>query len=113
MGSQSPRYHWLCHFAATVADAVVHRNLMYGCSQPGTPGARIGWWGWGTVMRDIRGDLQERAFLIEQQIASAGADFEKAVEELQGKLKAKLAALGVAMLAEHYKSFLIDSLGDD
>jgi predicted RNase H-like nuclease (RuvC/YqgF family) len=68
---------------------------------------------WGTVMRDIRDDLQERASLIEQEIAAAGIDFEKAVEQLQGKLKAELAALGVAMLAEHYKSFLIDSLGGD
>jgi predicted RNase H-like nuclease (RuvC/YqgF family) len=66
-----------------------------------------------TVMRDIRGDLQERASLIEQQIAAAGIDFDKAVEQLQGKLKAELAALGVAMLAEHYKSFLMDSLGGD
>jgi hypothetical protein len=64
-------------------------------------------------MRDIRGDLEERASLIEQEIAAAGIDFEKAVEQLQGKLKAQLAALGVAMLAEHYKSFLIDSLGGD
>jgi hypothetical protein len=64
-------------------------------------------------MRDIRDDLQERAFLIEQEIAAAGIDFEKAVEQLQGKLRAELAALGVAMLAEHYKSFLIDSLGGD
>ena len=68
---------------------------------------------WGTVMRDIRDDLQERASLIEQEIAAAGTDFEKAVEQLQGKLRAELAALGVAMLAEHYKSFLIDSLGGD
>jgi len=68
---------------------------------------------WGTVMRDIRDDLQERASLIEQEIAAAGIDFEKAVEQLQGKLRAELAALGVAMLAEHYKSFLIDSLGGD
>ena len=68
---------------------------------------------WGTIMRDIRDDLQERASLIEQEIAAAGIDFEKAVEQLQGKLRAELAALGVAMLAEHYKSFLIDSLGGD
>jgi predicted RNase H-like nuclease (RuvC/YqgF family) len=68
---------------------------------------------WGTVMRDIRGDLQERASLIEQQIAAAGLDFDKAVEQLQGKLKAELAALGVAMLAEHYKSYLMDSLSGD
>jgi predicted RNase H-like nuclease (RuvC/YqgF family) len=64
-------------------------------------------------MRDIRGDLQERASLIEQEIAAAGIDFENAVEQLQGKLRAELAALCVAMLAEHYKSFLIDSLGGD
>ena len=64
-------------------------------------------------MRDIRDDLQERASLIEQQIAAAGVDFDKAVEQLQGKLKAELAALGLAMLAEHYKSFLMDSLGGD
>lgn len=64
-------------------------------------------------MRDIRDDLQERASLIEQEIAAAGIDFEKAVEQLQGRLRAELAALGVAMLAEHYKSFLIDSLGGD
>ena len=68
---------------------------------------------WGTVMRDIRDDLQERASLIEQEIVAAGIDFEKAVEQLQCKLRAELAALGVAMLAEHYKSFLIDSLGGD
>ena len=64
-------------------------------------------------MRDIRDDLQERASLIEQEIAAAGIDFERAVEQLQGKLRAELAALGVAMLAEHYKSYLIDSLGGD
>ena len=64
-------------------------------------------------MRDIRDDLQERASLIEQEIAAAGIDFERAVEQLQGKLRAELAALGVAMLAEHYKSFLIDSLGGE
>lgn len=64
-------------------------------------------------MRDIRGDLQERASLIEQEIAATGIDFERAVEQLQGKLRAKLAALSVAMLAEHYKSFLMDSLGGD
>jgi predicted RNase H-like nuclease (RuvC/YqgF family) len=64
-------------------------------------------------MRDIRGDLQERASLIEQEIAAAGIDFDMAVEQLQGKLRAELAALGVAMLAEHYKSYLMNSLGGD
>ncbi|MGA7371886.1 MAG: hypothetical protein WBW37_04585 [Methyloceanibacter sp.] len=64
-------------------------------------------------MRDIRGDLQERAEFIEKQIAAAGDDFEKAVEQLQSRLKAQLAALSVAMLAEHYKTFLIDTIGGE
>jgi F0F1-type ATP synthase membrane subunit b/b' len=64
-------------------------------------------------MRDIRGDLEERAVLIEQQIAAAGTDFEQSVEQLKNKLRAQLAALSVAMLAEHYKSFLMNAIGDD
>src|SRR5262245_62379131 len=84
IGSQSPRYHWFvslccnCGRCGCAPESVVWvfstrhsrcENWMVGPS-------------WGAVMRDIRGDLQERASLIEQQIASAGADFEKAVEEL-------------------------------
>jgi len=64
-------------------------------------------------MRDIRGDLQERASLIEKQIAAAGVDFERTVEQLQRKLKAELAALGVAMLVEHYRTALMLSLDCD
>jgi hypothetical protein len=64
-------------------------------------------------MRDIREDLQERANLIEEQIAAAGDDFNKAVEQLQSGLKAQLAALSVAMLAEHYKTFLMNTIGGD
>lgn len=64
-------------------------------------------------MRDIRGDLEERASLIEKQIAAVGNDFEKAVEQLQSKLKTELAALAVAMLAEHYRTFLMDTLRGD
>jgi len=64
-------------------------------------------------MRDIRGDLQERADCIEQQIAAAGDDFDNAVKKLQSRLKAQLAALSVVMLAEHYKTFLIDTIGED
>ena len=64
-------------------------------------------------MRDIREDLQERAVLIEQEIAAAGTDFEQAVEQLKNRLRAQIAALGVAMLAEHYKSFLFDAIGGD
>jgi hypothetical protein len=64
-------------------------------------------------MRDIRPDLQERADLIEKQIAAANSDFEKTVEQLQQKLKAELGALSVAMLAEHYGTFLKDALHSD
>jgi hypothetical protein len=64
-------------------------------------------------MRDIRGDLQERAILIEKQIAAAGIDFERTVEQLQRKLKAELAALAVAMLVEHYRTALMLSLDCD
>jgi hypothetical protein len=65
------------------------------------------------AMRDIRGDLQERAILIEKQIAAAGIDFERTVEQLQRKLKAELAALGVAMLVENYRTALMLSLDCD
>ena len=61
-------------------------------------------------MRDIRSDLQERANFIEKQIAATGTDFEKMLQQLQRKLKAELAALSVAMLAEHYRMFLKDLL---
>ena len=64
-------------------------------------------------MRDIRGDLQERAILIEKQIAAASIDFERTVEQLQLKFKAELAALGVAMLVEHYRTALMLSLDCD
>ena len=64
-------------------------------------------------MRDIRADLQERADLIEKQIAAANNDFEKTVEQLQRRLKAELGALSVAMLAEHYGTFLKDTLRSD
>ena len=61
-------------------------------------------------MRDIRSDLQERANFIEKQIAATGTDFEKMLQQLQRILKAELAALSVAMLAEHYRMFLKDLL---
>jgi hypothetical protein len=61
-------------------------------------------------MRDIRADLQERADLIEKQIAAANEDFEKSVKQLQSSFKAELGALSVVMMAEHYKTFLEDAL---
>ena len=61
-------------------------------------------------MRDIRSDLRERANYIEEQISATGSDFEETLQHLQRKLKSELAALGVAMLAEHYRMFLNDLL---
>lgn len=115
MGSENPQYHWFVSLCCNYGRR--------GCAPESDGGVFSTWhsrcenWivgpSWGTVMRDIRGDLQERASLIEQEIAAAGIDFENAVEQLKGKLRAEIAALGVAMLAEHYKSYLMDSLGSD
>jgi hypothetical protein len=59
-------------------------------------------------MRDIRGDLQERARLIEREISEIGGQFEQAVERLRAEnenrlaeLKAELAVIGVLMESEH------------
>lgn len=59
-------------------------------------------------MRDIRNDLQERARLIEDQLNTAYAHFEKMVEQLKNEhdgrvaeLKMEFAALGKLMEAEH------------
>lgn len=59
-------------------------------------------------MRDIRGDLQERVRLIEEQINLAYAHFEKVIGQLQKErderisdLKAELGAIGKLIQAEH------------
>lgn len=64
-------------------------------------------------MRDIRGDLEERVSLIEAQIAAAGQDFDNAVEQLKQKLRADIASLGVALLAEQYRNYLADTFRSD
>jgi hypothetical protein len=64
-------------------------------------------------MRDIRGDLEERVFLIEAQIAAAGQDFDIAVEHLKQKLRADIASLGVRLLAEQYRNYLADTIPGD
>jgi hypothetical protein len=64
-------------------------------------------------MRDIRGDLVERASLIEAQIAAAGQDFDIAVELLKQKLRADIASLGIALLAEQYRNYLADTFRGD
>jgi hypothetical protein len=59
-------------------------------------------------MRDIRSDLQERVRLIEDQISTSYAQFEKMIEQLQSErearvseLKAELSVLGKLMEVEH------------
>jgi hypothetical protein len=62
-------------------------------------------------MRDIRGDLQERANLLEQQINAAQAEFEKRIEQLKREqdsrlddLKAELEAVNRVMEIEHRRA---------
>jgi hypothetical protein len=53
-------------------------------------------------MRDIRGDLQERAVLVDEQIRAAAAHFDKAIQQLQTERDARIADLkaGLAMIAK-------------
>ena len=44
-------------------------------------------------MRDIRGDLQDRAHHIEEQINGAQAQFERRIEQLQGERDARITEL--------------------
>jgi hypothetical protein len=66
-------------------------------------------------MRDIRGDLQERVRLIEEQINLAYAHFEKVIGQLQKErderiteLKAELQAIGKLIQAEHRRMLDVD-----
>ena len=59
-------------------------------------------------MRDIRGDLQERARLVEQQINAAQNQFEKLLEQLKNEhdsraidLKATLNAVNMVIEIEY------------
>jgi hypothetical protein len=59
-------------------------------------------------MRDIRGDLQERAKLLEEEIGAAQNEFDKLVEQLklehQGRLedlKSDLGAVQMVINTEH------------
>jgi hypothetical protein len=47
-------------------------------------------------MRDIRGDLQERAILVDEQIRTAAAHFDKAIQQLQTERDARIADLKAA-----------------
>jgi hypothetical protein len=48
---------------------------------------------WGQAMRDIRGDLQVRASLLEDQLSADQAQFEKFVEQIKAEHEAKLKDL--------------------
>ena len=59
-------------------------------------------------MRDIRGDLQERASLVEQQINATQNQFKRMLEQLKGEhdsraidLKAALSAVNRVIEIEH------------
>ncbi len=59
-------------------------------------------------MRDIRGDLQERATLLGQQINAAQSQFEQAIEQLKREqdsrrddLRSKLKTVSRVMEIEH------------
>jgi hypothetical protein len=53
-------------------------------------------------MRDIRGDLQERATLLDQHIRAAVAHFEQTIQQLQAERDARITDLksGLAMIAK-------------
>ena len=53
-------------------------------------------------MRDIRGDLQERATLVDEQIRAVVAHFDKTIQQLQTERDARIADLkaGLAMIAK-------------
>jgi hypothetical protein len=53
-------------------------------------------------MRDIRGDLQERAVLVDEQIRAVVAHFDKTIQQLQTERDARIADLkaGLAMIAK-------------
>jgi hypothetical protein len=62
----------------------------------------------GAIMRDIRGDLQDRATLLEEQINAQQGQFEQLVEQLKREhesrlegLKAELEAINTLMEIEH------------
>jgi hypothetical protein len=50
-------------------------------------------------MRDIRGDLQERASLLEQQTNFEQAQFEKLIEQFKREYDSKLKDLGAELEA--------------
>jgi hypothetical protein len=64
-------------------------------------------------MRDILVDLEERAALLQREIAAAGTDYDLAVNRLHCELKARLSAVSVALLVEEYRGFLADFLDSD
>ena len=48
-------------------------------------------------MRDIRNDLQERAYLVQDQIKAAAAHFERMVEQLRNEHDARVTDLKASL----------------
>src|SRR6476469_4988533 len=69
--------------------------------KPAFMSAQVGQTLEGTV-RDIRGDLQERAILVDEQMMAAAAHYDKAIQRLQNERDARIADLksGLAMIAK-------------
>jgi len=69
--------------------------------KPAFMSAQVGQTLEGTV-RDIRGDLQERAILVDEQMRAAAAHYDKAIQRLQTERDARIADLkaGLAMIAK-------------
>jgi hypothetical protein len=47
----------------------------------------------GSLMRDIRGDLEERAHIVQEQVRAAHAHFERMAQQLQSERDARIADL--------------------
>jgi hypothetical protein len=52
-------------------------------------------------MRDIRGDLQERAHLVQEQISAVQGQFDKHIEQLKREHEARLEDLKSALNTVH------------
>jgi hypothetical protein len=64
-------------------------------------------------MHDILAELEERALLLQRQIAAVEKDYEEGVAVSERELKAKLLRLALGMLVEEYRNFLADFLNSE
>jgi hypothetical protein len=64
-------------------------------------------------MHDILAELEERALLLQRQIAAVEKDYEEGVAVSERELRAKLLTLALGMLVEEYRNFLADFLNSE